>query len=73
MKLGLGEFGRSLLQGQKVLPRALIERGSVPPSGTGAGPAISRMTDARFVAASTFPGTARALYDWHSRPGRWSG
>ena len=27
------------------------------------------MTDARFVAASTFPGTARALYDWHSRPG----
>ena len=27
------------------------------------------MTDARFVAASTFPGTARTLYDWHSRPG----
>ena len=27
MKLGLGEFGRSLLQGQKVPPRALTERG----------------------------------------------
>ena len=27
MKLGLGEFGRSLLQGQKVPPRALTEHG----------------------------------------------
>ena len=29
MKLGLGEFGESLLQGQKVLPRALEEHGFV--------------------------------------------
>ncbi|NLZ17336.1 MAG: TIGR01777 family protein [Desulfobulbaceae bacterium] len=29
MKLGLGEFGESLLQGQKVLPRALEENGFV--------------------------------------------
>lgn len=27
MKLGLGEFGRSLLQGQKILPRALTDHG----------------------------------------------
>ncbi|MDX9833704.1 MAG: TIGR01777 family oxidoreductase [Desulfobulbus sp.] len=27
------------------------------------------MNSARFVATTTFPGTARALYDWHTRPG----